>query len=108
MRWLKRALAPLTALLLMAALHFRYRRSPATLYVDTDRSRERMELVDREIAAEKNKGKGTEPPAEASEEPAPEETAQEEAAPAEDVTEENAPAPQAEDETEGEKPREEE
>ena len=96
------------ALLLMAALHFRYRRSPATLYVDTDRSRERMELVDREIAAEKNKGKGTEPPAEASEEPAPEETAQEEAAPAEDVTEENAPAPQAEDETEGEKPREEE
>lgn len=61
----------------MAALHFRYRKNPAVLYVDTDASRERMAKVDAENGKAGTGGKapeGTEPSRESGE---PEESSSE-------------------------------
>lgn len=124
------------SLALMAVLWLRHRKSPAILYVDTEASRRRMELVDREMAEEKNRKKGGEAPAgdgdaeaeTTAEEPAeppaeggepedqaagdgeePKETpmAADQAEPESETAGEPEEAPAAEDETAGEKPREE-
>lgn len=59
------------SLLVMVALYFRYRKAPATLYADSDASRERMEKLDAEIANEKAKKNGGGGEAPAGNEPTP-------------------------------------